>query len=87
MTTTVNGSVTVQYTQKRSPRTLCPAPAFQLKRGMEKKEETQVAGRKAVVRTAMVFMEALSRRLAAAMDLESLAISMLRMRSFCAMRL
>lgn len=54
---------------------------------MEKKEETQVAGRKAVVRTAMVFMEALSRRLAAAMLLESLAISMLRMRSFWAMRL
>ena len=54
---------------------------------MEKKEETQVAGKKLVVRTAMVFMEALSRRLAAAMLLESLAISMFRTRSFCAMRL
>jgi hypothetical protein len=46
-----------------------------------------VPGRKTVVSTATIFMAELSRLLAAAISLESLASPMLTMPSICAMRL
>ena len=61
ITTMVNGMVTAQYTQKRLVSTSCPESALQLNRGMARNEDAHVAGRKLVVKTAMVFIEALSR--------------------------
>src|SRR5271163_1907845 len=49
--------------------------------------DTKVAGKKTIVRTAMVFIAELSRLLASAMLLESCAIPTFRRLSLCAMRL
>lgn len=87
ITIAVNGSVTAQYTQNLPFSTCSPEPALQLKSGIAKNAATQVPGRNAVVKTAIVFIEALSCWLASAMAFESRAIEIFEFESFCAMRL
>ncbi len=50
---------------------------------MEKRDDRNVAGRKAMVKTAIVFMEELSRRAASARSLPALATAMLTFESSC----
>jgi len=83
-TRAVQGRVKAQYTQNRGWMIGVPC---QSSIGVENRAAKNVAGRKSMVMTAMVFMDELSFFAARAMVRESLASSMLALTSCRAMRL